>query len=288
MASFGAIPQLNPVNNITRNLPPFTLWLYKLLAVFPLTGFTGIDHMAIGSQFTGFAKLFVNVLTLGSWYMYDIVQVYNNTNLRDKGLKIPFLESGSIGKGRIDDLPSKQLKRNEKNWLYLLFTLAFGLLYYISTFFLTTSTELFPTGLRYFSSFLLVITGCLGIFTAFTFSTTTSMNPFTQPVNTINPNQSLNNLYTQSGMVNPATTQIGSPQVSGLLNQITRGGGNDSLEGGELDGSINELRSAAASIMTGGSKQSYDHIYLGSLLLLLPISGFIVYNIKKKKLLKKE
>ena len=239
--------------------------------------------MAIGSQFTGFAKLFVNILTLGSWYMYDISQVYNTTNLRDKGLKIPFLESGSIGKGRIDDLPSKQLKQNEKNWLYLLFTLSFGLLYYISTFFLTTSTEFFPTGLRYFSSLLLIITGCLAIFTAFAFSTK-SMNLFTQPVNTTNPNQSLNNLFTQTGMVNPSTSSVGSPQVSGILNQVTHGGGNDNFNGGSFDTSIHELRTAAASIMSGGeSKQSYQHIYLGTLLLLLPISGFIVYNIKKKK-----
>lgn len=257
---------INPVDKISKNLPPFTLWLYKILSVFPLTGFTGIDHMAIGSQFTGFAKLFVNILTLGSWYFYDIVQVYNTTNLRDKGLKIPFLESGSIGKGRIDDLPSKELKQNEKNWLYLLFTLAFGLLYFILSHFLTSSSDPFSTGLRYFSGFILIATLCLGVFTLFSFS---KKNPLMTPVERT-PKDIISNLSTIAPPQLPAS--LTSPLTSSL--SILKGGG------GELD----ELKKSVSSIMMdGGKKESSEHIYFGLILLFLPIIGFTAYNLRKKK-----
>lgn len=271
MSSIGipnSIPTINPIQNITQNLPPFTLWLYKILAAFPLTGFTGIDHMAIGSQFTGLAKLLVNILTLGSWYVYDIVQIYNTTNLRDKGLKIPFLESGSIGKGRIDDLPSKGLKQNEKSWLYLIFTLGFGLLYFISTFFLTTSIDFIPTSIRYFSGFLLIGTIGLAIITIFSFVKNPLKYLSTPTSNT--PTQALSNLYNQTGLINPATSTI--PVTSTTVNPVT-------MIGGGLD--LKTLKKAANSI-SGLDKPNYQHIYFGTIMLLLPISGVLVYNLRKK------
>jgi len=253
---------VNPIQNVITQIPPFTLWLYKILAVFPLTGFTGIDHWALGSQFTGFAKLFVNVLTLGSWYAYDIVQVYNTHNLRDKGLKFPFLESGSIGKGRIDDLPSKSLKENEKKWLYLLVTLAFGLLYFISTFFLHGDSGFLSTSFRYFSGGILLVTVGLAVFTIFSFM---QRNPLFIPVNGT-PTQSLQNLYAQTGVQNPAL-------------------GKTSQFGGDLN--LNDLRTAASTIMmqNGGAKSSQNEsIYFISLLALLPITGFLAFYLKRNSL----
>jgi hypothetical protein len=254
----------NPIQTVTNNLPPFTLWLYRLLATFPLTGFAGIDHMAIGSQFTGFAKLFINVITLGSWYFYDIVQVYNIKNLRDKGLKIPFLETGSIGKGRIDDIPSKELKSNEKNWLYLLFTLAFGLLYFITTFFLSKSTDTFAKGFRYFSGFLLLASVALGIFTIFSF-TTNKKQLLTTPTYPANPSDPISSLYTTAGITNQAA--IPSRLLTG--------------------GSLSELKNAALTI--GGKKnETFQPIYFATILLILPVTGFLTYSLRKKKDTKKE
>ncbi len=268
-ARMSSIPtDLNPIETVTNNLPPFTLWLYRLLATFPLTGFAGLDHMAIGSQFTGFAKLFINIITLGSWYFYDIVQVYNTKNLRDKGLKIPFLETGSIGKGRIDDIPSKELKSNEKNWLYLLFTLAFGLLYFITTFFLSTSTDTFAKGFRYFSGFLLLASVALGVFTIFSFATN-KKQLLTTPTYGTNPRDSLSSLYSTSGLTNPALNPISNPTP------VLTGGG------------LNELKNAAISI-GGGKKDTFQPIYFLTILLILPITGFLSYSLRKKKDNKRE
>jgi len=255
---------MDPIQSATNNLPPFTLWLYRLLAAFPLTGLTGLDHMAIGSQFTGFAKLFVNIITLGSWYFYGIVQVYNTTNLRDKGLKIPFLESGSIGKGRIDDIPSKELKSSEKNWLYLLFTLAFGLLYFITTFFLSSSEDILPRSLRYLSGFLLVGTIGLAVFTLFSFATN-KKQLLTMPTYGTNPRDSISSLYASTGVKNPLDT-----------GKLFTGGG------------LSELKNAALTIDGGGKKETFQPIYFLTILLILPITGFLSYSLRKKKDTKKE
>jgi hypothetical protein len=270
MSSF--LTGVNPIESVTNNLPPFTLWLYRLLATFPLTGFAGVDHMAIGSQFTGFAKLFINVITLGSWYFYDIVQVYNTTNLRDKGLKIPFLETGSIGRGRIDDIPSKELKSNEKNWLYLLFTLAFALLYFITTFFLNSSTDMFATGFRYFSGFLLLAAVVLGLFTVFSFATNKTQL-LTMPTSGNNQRDALSSLYTTTGFANPAI----NPSTNPIFNptKILTGG------------SLSELKRAALHI-GGNNSKSFQPIYFTTILLLLPITGFFTYNLRKKKDIKRE
>lgn len=77
------------------------VWLYRILAIFPMTGIMGFDHYALGSTQTAFAKGFINVLTFGSWYLYDILQSLDADAISQKGLKFPFYEGGSIGAGRL-------------------------------------------------------------------------------------------------------------------------------------------------------------------------------------------
>ena len=280
MSSVNPISMMaNPVESIVNNLPPFPLWLFRLLSTFPVTGILGIDHMAIGSTFTGFAKLFVNIFTLGSWYAYDIVQVYNTVNLRDKGLNIPFLESGKIGIGRIDDTPTKELTKSSKSWLYLLFTLIFGLAYFVTTLFITKKTDNLSTTLRFISTLFMFIFIGLALFTAFNFSSRNN-NLFTMPTYQT-PSESMNTLYSSTGLL-PANSS--SSAVSRLLSTPT-----SMFGGGYNKPDLNDLRLAAASILQeGGAKESYDHIYLTTLLLLLPIAGFITYTLRKKKLVKKK
>lgn len=276
---------VNPVGTIMNNLPPFPLWLFQLLATFPVTGLLGIDHMAIGSSLTGFTKLFLNIFTLGSWYFYDIIQVYNTENLRDKGLNIPFLEWGGIGAGRIDDTKSKELTKSSKSWLYLLVTLVFGVAYYITTFFITKKTDTLSIALRFASSLFMFVFIGLALFTAFSFSSP-SMNLFNMPTYQ-NSNEALGSLYRTTGVIpnKPSSSAVGKILASptAFMRGGQGGGG-----GGALD--LNDLRIAAASIIeehNGGAKQPYDYIYLGTLLLLLPISGFITYTLRKNKMSKK-
>ena len=268
----------NPLQTVVNRLPPFPLWLFRLLSAFPVTGLLGIDHMAIGSTFTGFAKLFINIITLGSWYAYDIVQVYNTVNLRDKGLNIPFLETGKIGVGRIDDTPTKELSKSSISWLYLLFTLIFGAAYYMSTFIINKKSDTLSTAIRFVSSLFMFIFIGLALFTALNFMSPTT-NLFTMPTYQTSTG-AMEEFYARTAA--PVPVFNNQSTVSRILSTPTYGGGYNKPN-------FNDLRLAAASILQeGGAKESYGHIYLTTLLLLLPIAGFITYTLRKKKLSKKD
>ena len=110
------------VGNI--NIP---VWLYRILAIFPLTGMAGIDHFAIGSNQTGMAKALINIITFGSWYAFDAIQSLNGPKVVQDGLEIPFYGHAEIGKGKITEGMGYG---SGMNFLNLLFTLT-ALLFYI-------------------------------------------------------------------------------------------------------------------------------------------------------------
>lgn len=110
------------VGNI--NIP---VWLYRILAIFPLTGMAGIDHFAIGSNQTGMAKALINIITFGSWYVFDALQSLNGPKVVQDGLEIPFYGHAEIGKGKITEGVGFG---SGMNFLNLLFTLT-ALLFYI-------------------------------------------------------------------------------------------------------------------------------------------------------------
>ena len=119
-----------PVEKPVEKIP---LWLYRSLAGFPVTGLLGIDHLAVGSVETGFTKLLVNLLTLGSWYVYDMMYSINQDAVINVGLKIPFLETVSVKPGMID--LNSELTEKTKLFLYGLLTLISGLICGIAYFF---------------------------------------------------------------------------------------------------------------------------------------------------------
>ena len=108
------------------------LWLYRLLAIFPLSGMIALDHFAIGSRQTAFAKSLINVATFGSWYVFDALQSLNGKRVVEHGLEIPFFGAAEIGKGKIVDGTGLG---GGATFLNLLFTLAAAALYLASTMF---------------------------------------------------------------------------------------------------------------------------------------------------------
>jgi len=67
-------------------------------------GFFGLDHLWLRSPFSGFLKLIVNIVTLGLWYFYDILQVLGEKDLVMKnGLTAPFVGPLGIGAGMFKD-----------------------------------------------------------------------------------------------------------------------------------------------------------------------------------------
>lgn len=64
---------------------------YKILAVFPLTGFFGMDHLALRSPGTATLKFFVNLFFWGAWYFYDIIQVLiDEKSVAKYGMSTPY------------------------------------------------------------------------------------------------------------------------------------------------------------------------------------------------------
>ena len=260
-------------------LPPFPLWLYKLIAAFPITGLLGFDHFAIGSNFTGLMKIFINVITLGSWYAFDIVQVYNKANITQTGLEVPFFNFGDIGKNKISDEPMKNMTKNTQIWLYLLIASLFFGLYFATSFFLSKSNNLLPTLLRYFSIFSFWVSIAIAAFTVI-FILTTKANPFSGVTSSSTPGGILSSLYSTTGVTNPA---LGKPSgVSSLLSSLPIS--RNFFGGGEVN-DIDELKDIVSSIKQegGAKKESYQHIYFGLALVLIPVVGFTIHTLRKYK-----
>lgn len=105
-------------------LPKIPVWIYRLLAIFPTTGMLGIDHFAIGSKETGMAKALVNLLTLGSWYFFDIAQSLDAEKVVEEGLGIPFYGSAGIGQGNFGEGLLGSKDPSIKFWLNVMFIFA--------------------------------------------------------------------------------------------------------------------------------------------------------------------
>ncbi len=114
---------------VGTNIP---LWLYRLLAIFPLSGMIALDHFALGSKYSAFAKSLLNVVTFGSWYVFDALQSLDGKRVTQKGISIPFYGQTEIGKGKIVEGFGVG---GAQNILNILFTLTAAALFFISYFF---------------------------------------------------------------------------------------------------------------------------------------------------------
>lgn len=65
-----------------------------------LGGFFGIDHLLLRSPTTAFIKVIANIITLGYFYWYDVLQFTVEPDLvKEKGLRIPFMGDVGLGAG---------------------------------------------------------------------------------------------------------------------------------------------------------------------------------------------
>jgi hypothetical protein len=84
----------------------------------------------VGSNLTGAAKALLNILTLGSWYFYDVVYVMSSKDVVTHGFTLPFFEGMPIAQGMVTE---KVLAGMEKTvgtiskvlFIIIMFTVAF-------------------------------------------------------------------------------------------------------------------------------------------------------------------
>lgn len=253
--------------------PQIPLWLLKWLTVFPFTGFLGFDHFAIGSQFTGMTKLLVNMFTLGSWYAYDIVQVYFRNDLNEKGFRTPFFENGSIGKNEITTTPMEKMDYTTKLWLYILYTCVFAFIYFLTSRFISKSDDILSVGFYYFNKLLFFGTLALAAYTLFyfLFFRSTPYVPMNVPSSTDNPRAILRQT---SGL---SATRPSSSVVGRLLSRMS-GGGND-----------RPIKELLQKVQEGGNKkESYESSIFLFILLIFPIAGYAAYMLRKNKISEKK
>ena len=103
------------------NKPNLSWTIYLILAV--CVGFFGIDHLYMRSPFTAFLKFIVNLMTLGFWYFYDIVNAFTEKDLVKKyGVGTPFAPTGGIGAGMFSDEPDKE----HAPWTFMAYSFTSG------------------------------------------------------------------------------------------------------------------------------------------------------------------
>lgn len=114
--------------------PWYSYW--TLIVATILFGFFGGDHFWLRSPTTGILKLLINVLGLGIWWMYDILQILGEPDRVQKhGLSVPLVGHLGIGAGVfVDNNPDAPLSRSPWRFLgyLLLVCLPFGFDFFIA------------------------------------------------------------------------------------------------------------------------------------------------------------
>jgi TM2 domain-containing membrane protein YozV len=94
------------MSSVTKHISDVDTWghpdrnYYIFLALTLFTGFFGFDHFYLRSFGTGTQKLLINVVFLGFWYIWDIIQVIKDgKKVRTEGLASPLDWVQGIGRG---------------------------------------------------------------------------------------------------------------------------------------------------------------------------------------------
>lgn len=101
--------------------PSYKFWTLIVITIF--FGLFGGDHFYLRSPITGIAKLLVNVLGLGIWWFYDIIQVIvEKQHILESGLTAPIIGPLGVGAGmfRDNDPDAKPSRDPLRYFVYLL------------------------------------------------------------------------------------------------------------------------------------------------------------------------
>jgi len=114
--------------------PWYPYWTLIIISIFG--GFFGLDHYWLRSPSTGFAKGIMNILTLGLWYVYDLIQILGEKeSVMKHGLSVPIVGATGIGSGMfVDNQPGTTTSKSPlryMGYLFLIF-LPFGFDMYIA------------------------------------------------------------------------------------------------------------------------------------------------------------
>ena len=111
--------------------PYWTLILFTIIG-----GFFGLDHFWLRSPTTGVLKFIFNILGLGIWYIYDMIQIIGDQeNVMNYGLSAPVVGPLGIGAGMfVDNQPKEPTSKSPLRFLaYLaLVCLPFGFDFFIA------------------------------------------------------------------------------------------------------------------------------------------------------------
>lgn len=101
--------------------PWYPYWTLIVITIFG--GLFGLDHLYLRSPLTAVAKFVFNILSLGLWYVYDIVQICGEPeSTRKNGLTIPIYGAAGIGSGMFtDDQPGVTKSTSPLRWLAYMF-----------------------------------------------------------------------------------------------------------------------------------------------------------------------
>jgi hypothetical protein len=141
-------------------------WIYRLLAIIPITGFIGLDHLYLRSPGTFILKFILNIITFGFWYFYDLFQsiYFRSDEIGKYGLSAPFVGPLGIGAGIFSNEPGAvgggvASDETPGSFMFMLYAIAvliapFGLDYviagdYIGAIIKFGSTFIFGIGLIY-------------------------------------------------------------------------------------------------------------------------------------------
>ena len=97
--------------------PWYPYWSLILVTIFG--GFFGLDHLYLRSPVTFMLKLLVNILGLGLWWFYDMLQIIGEKDdVMEFGLSAPIVGPLGIGAGMFtDNQPTAATSKSPLRWL---------------------------------------------------------------------------------------------------------------------------------------------------------------------------